>query len=200
MLHGMLHVLSVASATAPGLAAAPGSAQAAGGGTGWRTAAVVSETGFDTGLSSVAAASPRRAWAVGFATSRRSTALKPVVESWDGSAWSAAQLPPKAAAGLGEGLITAAATGRGGLWAFTLSGHWLHGDGDAWAAGKIPGRRFVQVSLIAGPDTVWAFGGTGFGASKPFAAHRTAAGTWRQTAMQGKGVVAAASAVSGRDI
>jgi hypothetical protein len=100
-------------------------AQAAGS-PGWRTVATVSRPSLATFLLGVAAAGPRHAWAVGFASSTSGNTDLPVVESWNGSAWSPVTLPAGVVSKFGQNnpplLDTAAAPGPGNVWAFTLPG------------------------------------------------------------------------------
>ena len=173
---------------------------------GWRTVATVSRPSLDTALVGVATAGPRHAWAVGFAASSAGSTFLPVVQSWDGSAWSPVTLPASVVSTLSRSgpplLDTTAASGPGNVWAFTLTGGWLHNDGTAWKAGMLArGHALVQASLVTAKTTVWAFGATASAAGlAPYAAFKSGTHAWMRTAVPGKGTIAAASAVSASDI
>jgi hypothetical protein len=192
-------------ATALGLTSGLVPAHAAGT-PGWRTLATVSQPSLETALFGVATAGPRHAWAVGFASPSGGTTPVPVVRSWNGSAWSPVTLPAGVVSTLGRSgpplLDTTAASGPGNVWAFTLSGGWLHNNGTAWKAGTLGrGRALVQASLVTAKSTVWAFGATvsatGFA---PYAAVKSGTHAWKRTPVPGKGTIAGASAVSAGDI
>jgi len=188
-------------AAAVGLAASASPAHPATSGAGWRTVATVAAPA-ETGLYSVAPAGPERAWAVGVAVPASASKIRPLIESWNGTTWSRVHLPAGLVPKLGQEpqLTTAAASGRNGLWAFTEFGGWLHESGTTWTAGRLPGNRFLQASVMAG-TAVWAFGAvpTASGGASPYAARLTG-GRWQRTAVPGKGAIAAASAVSANDI
>jgi hypothetical protein len=173
---------------------------------GWRTVATVSQPSLETALFGVATAGPRHAWAVGFASPSGGTTPVPVVQSWNGSAWSAVTLPAGVVSTLGRTgpplLDTTAASGPGNVWAFTVPGGWLHYNGTAWKAGTLArGRALVQASLVTAKSTVWAFGATvsttGFA---PYAAFKSGVHAWKRTPVPGRSAIAAASAVSAGDI
>src|SRR5215470_6927699 len=197
----LMYVLPAVMVIASAASAAP--AVAAASPPGWRAVATVTVRGADTALISVAPVSSGRAWIVGTASSRRSNAFQPVIESWNGTAWSRERPPAGVVRRLGQEpfLTTGAASGRTGLWAFTLLGGWLHFSGGKWTAGILPNHRFVQASVTAG-RAIWALGGVSIAArgNVPFAAFKVGTGAWTQTAVPGKGVFADASAVSGQDI
>ena len=195
----------VLPATALALTAGVVPAQAAGP-AGWRTVATVSRSSSETALVGVATAGPRHAWAVGFASSSGGNTLLPVVQSWDGSAWSPVTLPARVVSTLSRNgpplLDTTAASGPGNVWAFTVPGGWLHNNGTAWKAGTLArGHALVLASLVTARSTVWAFGAalTATG-SVPYAAFKSRSRAWKRTPVPGKGPIAAASAVSGGDI
>lgn len=197
----LLAVPAVALGLTPGIASAQGTSA-----TGWRTAAIVSnQPANGTAFYSVAAAGPGHAWAVGITVPNSGTGYSaPFVEAWNGSAWSPVTLPPAVLSTLGTSafLETVAAGGAKDAWAFDLSGHWLHFDGTAWTAGKVPGQAFVESSLTIGTRAVWAFGwSVTRSGPAPYAAFRAGTG-WKRTQVpgHGHGVVVGASAVTGRDI
>jgi hypothetical protein len=197
----LMYVPLALTVAVPSASAAP--AGPAGMAPGWRAVATVTVRGADTALISVAPVSSRRAWIVGTASSRRSGRFRPVIESWNGTAWSRERPPAGVVRRLGQEplLTTGAASGQTGLWAFTLLGGWLHFSGGKWTAGILPNHRFVQTSVTAG-RAIWVFGGASLVArgNVPFAAFKVGTGAWTRTAVPGKGVFADASAVSGQDI
>ena len=197
--------LVVVPATALALTCGLVTAQAAGT-PGWRTVATVSQPPLETALLGVATAGPRHAWAVGVAISSSTDTVLPVLQSWDGSAWSPVRLPSGVVSRLGRSgppfLDTTAASGPGNVWAFTGPGGWLHYNGTAWKAGTLArGRAALLASLVTARSTVWAFGSTvsatGFA---PYAAHKSGTHAWKRTPVPGKGEIVAASAVSADDI
>jgi hypothetical protein len=152
----------------------------------------------------VATAGPQHAWAVGFAASISGNTDLPVVQRWDGSAWSPVTLPSRVVSRLGRGgppfLDAVAASGPGDVWAFTGPGGWLHYNGTLWKAGTLAhGRAAVLASLVTATGTVWVFGATTRDFT-PYAAFKTGTHAWRRTPVPGKGAIAAASAVSADDI
>src|SRR5262245_61138164 len=190
---------------AAALALTTGVASAEAAGTpGWRTVKTVSVLS-DTGLFGVTTSGARHAWAVGLTQSSDGSTSQPVVESWNGSAWSPVSLPASVVSTLGQTepfLATTAALGPANVWAFTPFGQWLHGSGTTWTAGKIAsGRVLGQSSVAAGTDTAGAFGGTETRSGMvPFASFHTGSQGWKRTPVPGTGGIAAASAVSGQDI
>jgi hypothetical protein len=195
--------LLVGPAAALALTTGVASAEAAGT-PGWRTITTVSVLS-QTGLFGVTTSGARHAWAVGIASSSDGSTNEPVVESWNGSAWSQVSLPASVVSTLGQTeplLVTAAALGPANVWAFTPFGQWLHGSGTAWTAGKLGrGRVLLQSSLAAGKGTVWAFGGTETTSGMvPYASFHAGSQGWKRTPVPGTGAIAAASAVSGQDI
>ena len=194
--------LALALSAPAATAATAASAASAASTTGWRAVHTVTVRSSDTELLSVAVTAPARAWAVGSAFARNSNAIQPVIESWNGTAWSRVRPPAASLSKIGQPvMVTATASRRVGLWAFTLFGGWLHRGGTGWTAGMVPNNRFVQASLTVG-RAVWIFGGTSVVArgNVPYAAFRIGSGAWTRTAVPGKGVFADASAVSGNDI
>jgi hypothetical protein len=166
----------------------------------------VSTPSLETGLLAVARSGARHAWAVGGAA--KNVEIVPVVESWNGSAWSRVAVPAPAVLALGAGayLDAAAAAGPSNLWAFSAGGGWLNDADGTWTAGRLPfsdsrGTN-IGASLVVG-NTVWAFGGgiTSDGTT-PYAAYRSATGSWTQTFVVNRfdTAITAASALSGGDI
>jgi len=195
--------LLIAPATALALTTGIASAQTTGT-FGWRTVKTVSVLA-QTALFGVTTSGPAHAWAVGPAISSDGNTSLPVVESWDGSAWAQVSRPASVVSALGQSgsfLDCTAALGPTNVWAFSLFGRWLHGNGATWTAGKLAGgQALVQASLATGKSTVWAFGGrpTSSGIA-PFAAFHAGALGWKRTSVPGTGAIAAASAVSSTDI
>ena len=195
--------LLVGPAAALALTTGVPSAEAAGP-PGWRTLTTVSVLS-QTGLFGVTTSGARHAWAVGTASSSDGSTNEPVVESWNGSAWSHVSLPASVVSTLGQTeplLAATAALGPTNVWAFTPFGQWLHGSGTTWTAGKLAaGPVFVQSSVAVGQNTVWAFGSTETRSGMvPFASFHTGSQGWNRTPVPGTGAIAAASAVSGQDI
>lgn len=169
---------------------------------GWRTIARVSRPGHSVGLSSITAAGPGQAWAVG----GTSTGLggPPVVQRWVHGQWVQVKLPKPVLAGLGqsESLITVSASRPGNVWAFNSDAGWLHWNGSKWHSGQDIGPTAPDdvISVLAiGQDSAWVFGGDITAQVAPFAAVRVGA-TWKRTPVPGRGPVVAASAISAGDI
>jgi len=127
-------------------------------------------------LQAVSADGARDAWAVGYqAAAGHPGTYVPLIEHWDGTAWSAATLPD-GGAGL-SGLASVYTASAGDVWA-TFGGSqylegsaadgqtqaFLHWDGRRWTTVPEPGPREFGVSYAyhgiggTGPDDVWAAG------------------------------------------
>ena len=89
-------------------------------------------TGHMTVLNSVSTAGPEHAWAVGVTSG--TSGLAPLIETWNGSAWSPVTLSPAQIGALGPNpfLTTTSATGPHNVWAFSYEGGWLHRSGSGW--------------------------------------------------------------------
>jgi hypothetical protein len=96
----------------------------------------------DNSLVSVAAASPRDVWAVGYRSA--GAVFRSLVEHWDGNRWTVERLPPLASAGDGLNAVDAAAPGV--VWAVGGSAKprgptqplVLRRDGGSWSAVAAP--------------------------------------------------------------
>jgi hypothetical protein len=155
----------------------------------------------NTLLDSVSTAGPGHAWAVGVTAG--TSGLAPLIEAWNGSAWSPVTLTPAQIGALGPNpfLTTTSATGLHNVWAFSYEGGWLHRSGSGWSAGWL-GNDFVASSLALGSGSAWAFGSrlTTRNRTIPFAAYYAGRKGWITTQVPGSGVIVGASAVSGSDI
>lgn len=121
------------------------------------------------GLDALAVVSPDDVWAVGEAWSHDERALAPVVEHWDGKAWST--VSPPAGGPLVLARLDSVSATRGGVWASGVTQDHPgaqggvpqpvveHFDGTAWhVAGGLPdlgGGRITAV-YAAADDDVWA--------------------------------------------
>jgi hypothetical protein len=153
---------------------------------------------------SVTAAGQRHAWAVGGSPSRRGL-FAPLVARWDGAAWAPVRLPTKLRSQLGPLplLDTVVASGPRNLWAFSLTGGWLHYNGSSWTAGLLPAVLTTTASAVAGTH-VWSFGlRPTFHAPAPYSAYATdihGKMTWKFKAIPGNATIYGASAVSASDL
>jgi hypothetical protein len=119
----------------------------------------------DDSLVSVAAASPRDAWAVGYRDA--GGVYRSLVEHWDGDRWTVERLP--SLGGLGNGLNAVGAAGSGAVWAVGGSARArgptqplvLRLDGRNWSTVPAPaslhGATLAGVAA-AGRGAVWAVG------------------------------------------
>jgi hypothetical protein len=85
------------------------------------------------------------------------------------------------------------------MWAFNaVGGTWLRWDGANWTAGQVTTASVeLDASAVFGTKNVWAFGrGT---SSRPQAFHFDGS-AWKRSAVPGSNGIAAASAVTSRDI
>jgi hypothetical protein len=163
-----LAAVPLATPTAAPLAAVPVAALAAAASSGWQLVPAPSpgKGVFNAFFTSVTQVSPTDVWAVG--TDRG----KPLIENWDGSAWSVSPVPklPRAAAALNG----VSADGPDDVWAVgdtvnsegvdarTLALHW---NGAAWAVvptpnfSVTPGSGSILNSVVAlSPVDAWAVG------------------------------------------
>lgn len=204
-------VAVAASLLLGGAQAAAAGQRGAAGKPGWRAVQVLRETGKFVEFAGVTAIGARTAFAGGETGSDSANSrLAPLIERWNGSAWSALIPPHALASRLKLPVIgSISALSRSDLWAFTAFGQGLHLQGSAWSAVSLPGRTretgqlLIQASLAAGRRTVWAFGGVRAklpGPARPYVAVRTGSRGWRRVPLPGRGQIAAASAVGAHDI
>jgi hypothetical protein len=129
------------------------------------------------------------AWAVGYQTEAGTSRLGPLVEHWDGTAWSAVSLPGTMTGLYGLNSVYAAAPGD--VWATEGGSQYpdspgssppvfLHLDGTAWTTVAEPGPQEAGLGYLymsiggTGPGNVWAAGtvATGYpGDLLPLIAH-----------------------------
>lgn len=105
-------------------------------------------------LRSVTAVTSDDVWAVGY--DEVDLGLRPLIEHWDGSAWSVVALVPPPNLIL-YGVAAASSTD---VWAVGGRKNTLHWDGSSWSAvafGAPPQGSFAAVAAISGTD-VWAVG------------------------------------------
>jgi hypothetical protein len=195
--------LLVLPATTLALTTGLASAQAAGT-PGWRAVATVTVPSRNTELLGIAAAGPAAAWAAGGSAKPTGASIKPVLEEWNGTAWTPISLSGTLVSKMGPSplLYTVSASSPGNVWAFTLNNGWLHGNGSTWTAGRIatPSLLF-DTALATGTDSAWVFGTTFKGSTEtPYAAYYTGSKGWKRTSVPGTGMVAAASAVTASNI
>ncbi len=101
---------------------------------------------------SVETTGARQAWAVGSAQHLTPPPgpTVPVIETWNGTAWMAVNLPSGLSLGSGSVyLSTVSASGPHNVWAYSLAGHWLHDDGATWTTGTLPGRGGRVAAVVA---------------------------------------------------
>ncbi len=92
-----------------------------------------------------------------------------------------------------------AVAGPRDLWAFGITGQWLHWDG-AWTAGTLSDATDLDASAMFGPRDVWAFGVLDPNTRpRPYAA-RYDGSRWHRIAVPGHDGIDGVSAVSPRDI
>lgn len=163
---------------------------------GWRTVTTV-PAGTSTLLTTIATDGPGDAWAVGqvFAAG----APVPLVERWNGTAWHRVILPRHL---IKPGLPAdpaVAVAGPRDLWAFGISGQWLHWDG-TWTAGTMSVDTDLDAAAMFGPRDVWAFGVIDPNTRpRPYAIHYD--GTrWQRISVPGADGIDGVSAVSPDDI
>jgi hypothetical protein len=130
-------------------------------GASWSIVATQNPAGSDT-LRGVDALSPGNAWAVG---DNRNPDPVPLIEHWNGSAWSAVPTP----ATFGT-LASVSATGPNDVWAVGAAGngddgalveHW---NGAVWSivpTPRLPGEGLLSAVTAIGPADVWAVGSSG---------------------------------------
>jgi hypothetical protein len=177
-----LRIVTVCAASL--LIAGGAAASAAGAATtpGWRVTAVLRHCGDDS-LSSVVAAGPRDAWALGqpqFGSGGAGCGAD--VEHWDGTAWH--RIPVPASVALGDSLAPPlAATSARDAWIFPVKvthvglsyfayNYALHWTGKAWHASAFPAKLVLQSAADLGAGDVWAFGAImpSAGTTVPYAA------------------------------
>jgi hypothetical protein len=151
ILAGLLAALTVASlGTAPALAAGPAASQT------W-TIVRGPRLAPNNVLNGLAAVSKRLAWAVGIEgfSSNGSRPGSPLIERWNGRAWSRARLPSAWPGGLGF----VAASSASNAWALGqepsgTTEHLLHWNGHGWRNSAFPGTRgtfYANLGLTAAP-------------------------------------------------
>jgi hypothetical protein len=96
--------------------------------------------------------------ALGGSASARSTVTVPLVEHWDGTAWSQVAVPS-----IQYGLDAVVAPSATDVWAFGISRVAEHWDGTSWQRVSLPAPKgyaapmFLAASAVS-PDDVWAVG------------------------------------------
>ena len=109
-------------------------------------------------LNGVAAASGSSAWAVGGYTSLATGKSLPLIEHWDGRAWT---LAPSPAIRGGTALLGVAAVSPDSAWAVGVGGLIEHWDGRAWTMVPSPdlaGGGMLRAVAALSPDSAWAVG------------------------------------------
>jgi hypothetical protein len=140
----------------------------------------------DNALVSVAATSPRNAWAVGYRDAGR--VYRSLVEHWDGDRWTVVRLPRLG--GLSDGLNAVDATASGIVWAVGGSARArgpsqplvLRLDGRSWSSVPAPASlRSATLSGVAarGRRGAWVVGATRSGGGDRAFGLQTDARTWR---------------------
>jgi hypothetical protein len=136
-------------------------------GSSWNIVPNPASTDADSVLSSITAVSATNIWAVGFQHSNGEGGQRPLVEHWDGTAWSVVTVP---AGNPAQSRFTSvSADGPDDVWAVgshlepgtsdlatALVEHW---DGTAWSAVTgLPdlGNSLVSAVYAASPSDVWA--------------------------------------------
>ncbi len=133
-------------------------------GTAWSVVASPNVGALGNGLNGVAAVSANDVWAVGYYTNSSTNMNEPLVEHWDGTAWS---VVASASVGTGDYLLGVAAVSDNDVWAVgagngTLVEHW---DGSVWSIVASPNpstdTNFLDGVAVVSDNDVWAVGGTG---------------------------------------
>jgi hypothetical protein len=126
---------------------------------------------FDHSLNGIAAVSPNDAWAVGSYSPDGMTGVRPLMEHWNGSEWSAVTLPDTSFAGTMYGV---AAVSTNDVWAVGSTGGRtliLHWDGTRWSVVPSPNvagytNILRSVAALSSSD-VWAVGQAGIDSRGP---------------------------------
>jgi hypothetical protein len=129
----------------------------------WRAVTVPKPTGIAAGLHDVAVSGSDSAWAVGWSVDDQKV-FRPLVEHWDGHAWTIRSTP----APTGDALLSGvAAAGPDDVWAVGWS--WkedaatslvLHWDGSAWSSVRLPGSgAAARLSTVAAEGDQVVVGG-----------------------------------------
>jgi len=120
-------------------------------------------------LTAISAVSPTNIWAVGDQADADTGHAVPLVEHWDGLAWTVVPVPTPVRDGTAQ-LQSVSTTRNGDVWAGgsqvsadgtsdELIEHW---DGKRWSAQTLPSTDFGTVTITAiyaaSPDDVWASG------------------------------------------
>jgi hypothetical protein len=184
---------------------------------GWRvvkTITVTGPNGYATELTSVAAASPGDAWAVGGAQTESGSGPA-LLEHWDGGSWHSQALPASVARfwnhyGGSTSQDLVAASSAGNVWAFGNTGDYIRLSGRHWSDGKIPGASitaarevlFTAVQAFSRKN-VWVFGSIEDAPDSPRShpyASQYNGHTWVRRSFPGTGSVVAVSSLSSRNM
>ncbi len=182
--------LSASDAWAVGLSRSPGGAARTlvlhWDGRRWAIAASPNAGPGDNSLVSVAAASARDAWAVGYRDAGR--VYRSLVEHWDGDRWTVVRLPRLG--GLGDGLNAVDAAASGVVWAVGGAARArgpsqplvLRLDGRSWSSVPAPaGLRSATLNGVAarGGRGAWVVGATRSGGGDRAFGLQTDGRSWR---------------------
>jgi hypothetical protein len=122
-------------------------------------------------LTAVSADGPADVWAVGYSHSPSTLAFAPLIEHFNGSAWSVVKGAGAYPAGIYNRLETVAAIGPRDVWALGVTGRhpdpvFEHFDGSTWSVVPQPANGYDTVldsiSAVSSRD-IWAVGGTDVG-------------------------------------
>jgi hypothetical protein len=197
--------LVATTAALPALAATPA---------GWRISATFAVKGGSEDLLSVAAASPRDAWALGFSSTKND--VLPAIKHWNGRTWTGVTIPAwivlawEQIQGPAGPFGVRLAASNGDAWIFASFGDgYLRLAGRRWSVGALPhggAHNAVSVTsvLAVSNSDVWVFGelideNVTTDNVRPYAA-RFDGRTWTATTVPGLGTIDGASAASAASI
>mgnify|MGYP001442426593 CR=1 FL=1 len=126
-------------------------------GTAWTRVPSPNPPGENMQLNGVAAASATSAWAVGSYTNPVTDAWLPLIEHWDGHAWTL--VPSPAVPDMTTPVLTGvAAVSPDSAWSVGAGGLIEHWDGKTWTKVHSPDVGTLHAVAALSPDNAWAVG------------------------------------------
>ncbi len=175
---------------------------------GWRPVAKVAKPGRQPIFVGADAPAQRNAWALGFDVPLSKPDLSLAVfllEHWDGTRWRQVRLPASLTRKFSatDPFDVTVQSSSSGLWLF--GGDWLRLAGGKWTHGDFPApgsgwQVDADSGVTPGGKNLWVFGSAYRHFTTTAYAARYDGRSWRITPVPGGRVIAAASAVSARDI
>ncbi len=180
-------------------------------GTGWRLDDAIAFRGQMVLLDSIHVTSADDAWVAGLVIADNYSAEKLLIERWNGAAWRPSAVPAREARRFAAQtpFVQIGASSPRNVWAVALTGgRYLRFDGTRWSAGALPRPKAGTLAIysveVFGRADVWVIGGVLHlaGSRAEFAPYavRFNGRRWTRMPVPGRGVLAAVSALSGRDI